>query len=69
MSNLDRLYDLHDRDFNLWIEQTAKAIEKRDLNAMDWEHLLEEVEDMGACQRRALDSYTQRLIEHILKLI
>ena len=35
---------------------------------MDWDCLLEEIEDMGASPKRALDSYLQRLIEHILKL-
>lgn len=59
---------LHDRDFNLWLEQTAIAIRNRDLSNMDWDHLLDEIEDMGASQKRALDSYLQRLIEHILKL-
>jgi hypothetical protein len=35
---------------------------------MDWDNLLDEIEDMGASQKRALDSYTMRLVEHILKL-
>ena len=35
---------------------------------MDWDGLLEEIEDMTASQKRALRSYTKRLIEHILKL-
>ena len=65
MSNLKQL---HDRDFNLWIEETIKTIKNKDVSNMDWENLLEEIEDMGASQKRALDSYVQRLIEHILKL-
>ena len=59
---------LHDRDFNLWVEQMAIAIKNRDIDNMDWDNLLEEIEDMGASQKRALDSYMQRLIEHIFKL-
>jgi Domain of unknown function DUF29 len=62
------LKNLHDRDFNLWTEQMKIALENRDVNAMDWNNLIEEIEDMGASQKRALDSYVQRLIEHILKL-
>lgn len=65
MNNLDRL---HKSDFNLWLEQIARAIQNRNIEAMDWDNLLDEIEDMGASQKRALDSYTQRLIEHILKL-
>ena len=66
MTNIKK--PLHDTDFNLWIEQTAEAIKNRDLNNMDWDNLLEEIEDMGARDKRALRSYTMRLIEHIFKL-
>ena len=59
---------LHDRDFNLWLEQQATAIKSQDINAMDLENLLLEIEDMGASQKRALRSYYYRLVEHILKL-
>ena len=59
---------LHNRDFNLWLERMAIAIKNRDTKNMDWEGLLEEIEDMTASQKRALRSYTKRLIEHILKL-
>ena len=65
---MNNLKQLHDRDFNLWIEETIKTIKNKDVSNMDWENLLEEIEDVGASQKRALDSYVQRLIEHILKL-
>ena len=59
---------LYDRDFNLWIEQMATALRNRDIKAMDWNNLLEEIEDMGKSEKRSLESYLERLIEHILKL-
>ena len=62
------LKELYDRDFNLWSEQMAIAIRQRDIKAMDWDNLLEEIEDMGASQKRALRSYYYRLVEHLLKL-
>ena len=62
------LKELHDRDFNLWIEKIKIKIQQQDLDGMDWDNLLDEIDDMGASQKRALDSYMQRLIEHILKL-
>jgi hypothetical protein len=65
MNNIKQLYET---DFNLWVEKTVEIIKNRDVKNMDWENLLEEIEDMGASQKRALDSYVQRLIEHILKL-
>jgi hypothetical protein len=60
--------NLHDRDLNLWIEEVILKIQNKNFSEMDWDNLLIEIEDMGASQKRALDSYTQRLIEHILKL-
>lgn len=62
------LKQLHDRDFNLWVEKMKIKIQNRDFDEMDWESLFDEIDDMGASQKRALDSYLQRLIEHILKL-
>ena len=59
---------LYDRDFNLWIEQMATALRNRDTKAMDWHNLLEEIEDMGKSEKRSLESYLERLVEHILKL-
>ena len=35
---------------------------------MDWDNLIDEIEDLGKSEKRSLDSYLQRLIEHILKL-
>lgn len=62
------LKQLHKNDFNLWIEKIKVKIQNRDFDDMDWESLIDEIDDMGASQKRALDSYMQRLIEHILKL-
>jgi hypothetical protein len=61
----DKLYE---RDFNLWIEKMAIALRNRDLKTMDWNNLLEEIEDMGKSEKRSLESYLERLVEHILKL-
>ena len=65
MSELQKLYN---QDLNLWREQTAIAIKNRDYHNMDWDNLLEEIIDIWASERRALKSYTKRLIDHILKL-
>jgi hypothetical protein len=59
---------LYGQDFNLWLKEIAIAIKNRDVSNMDWDNLLEEIEDMGASQKRALRSYMNRLIEHIFKL-
>ena len=60
--------NLYERDFNLWIEQTVTALKNKQMETVDWDNLIEEIEDMGKSQKNALESYLQRLIEHILKL-
>ena len=59
---------LYEQDFYLWIEQMIVALKNQDTQAMDWQNLLEEVEDLGKSEKRSLESYLERLVEHILKL-
>lgn len=59
---------LYDRDFNLWLQKTALDLKNKNLNAIDWNNLIDEIEGMGKSERRALQSYLQRLIEHLIKL-
>ncbi|WP_036485778.1 DUF29 domain-containing protein [Myxosarcina sp. GI1] len=58
---------LYDRDFCLWIEQTATKIRGRDVNNIDWENLLEEIEGMGKSEKNALESNLTILLMHLLK--
>ncbi len=62
------LKQLYHQDFNLWRQEIIKAIQNKQLENMDWDNLIEEINDMGASEKRALRSYVKRLIEHILKL-
>ena len=62
------LKQLHETDFNLLIEETIQTIKNRDLKNMDWDNVLDENEEMGESQKRALLSYKMRLIENIFKL-
>ena len=59
---------LYNQDFNLWIQKTVSNLKNKDMGAIDWEHLIDEIEGMGKSDRRALRSYLERLIEHLLKL-
>lgn len=63
-----KLNQLHDRDFNLWIEEVKTAIQNKDAEAMDWDNLLDEIDDMGKSEKRSLESYLELLVAHILKL-
>ena len=64
----NKLEKLYHQDLNLWRQEIVTAIQNRKLENMDWNNLIEEINDMGASEKRVLRSYTKRLIEHILKL-
>ncbi len=59
---------LYNRDFNLWIQKTVSDLKNKDMNRIDWGNLIDEIEGMGKSERRALQSYLERLLEHLLKL-
>lgn len=63
---------LYEQDFIAWSKQQAEALRaaaRAGSNLqLDWENLAEEVESLGASERRALHSQIQRVIRHLLKL-
>ncbi|MBF2057413.1 MAG: DUF29 domain-containing protein [Cyanobacterium sp. T60_A2020_053] len=60
--------NLYDTDYNLWVLETIEKLEKRDLDSLDWENLIEEVLGLSRSDKRKLESLLTRLIEHLLKL-
>ncbi len=58
---------LYDRDYCLWLEETAKLLRDRKLESLDFEHLIEEIEDMGKEKRRELKNRLIVLLMHLLK--
>ena len=59
--------NLHDQDFYAWTQQQAGLIRAGRVSELDLEHLLEEVESMGASERSQLQSRLKVLIGHLLK--
>jgi len=61
---------LYDRDIVAWSEQQAVALRARKGgdNALDYDNLAEEIEDVGKSEQRACRSFVERIIEHLLKL-
>ena len=59
---------LYDTDYNLWVIETVKQLENRDLNSLDLENLIEEVLDLSRRDKKKLKNLLRRLFEHLLKL-
>lgn len=62
--------DLYDSDFYAWSGEQAAALRARGAgrNALDYDNLAEEVEDLGKSLSRACRSLVERILEHLLKL-
>jgi hypothetical protein len=63
---------LYDTDLALWSAQQARALRsaarERSNAPVDWENVAEEIESLGASERRALASHVRTVIEHLMKL-
>jgi hypothetical protein len=57
----------YDTDFYAWAAQQASALRAKDWDALDVEHLAEEVDDWRKTERRAVRSQLRLLCSHSLK--
>ncbi|WP_375329307.1 DUF29 domain-containing protein [Microcystis sp. BLCC-F210] len=61
--------DLYEKDYYLWLEKTISLLENHQFSDLDLENLIEEISSMGKSEKRSLESYLTRLLEHLLKLV
>ena len=59
--------DVYDSDILVWSEQQAELLRQRAANALDWDHLAEEIEDLGRSELRAVESHLVQALLHDLK--
>jgi hypothetical protein len=57
----------YDRDFYAWTQEQARLLKQRQVDALDWENLSEEIESLGKREKRELDSRFRVLLMHLLK--
>ncbi|AFZ42493.1 protein of unknown function DUF29 [Halothece sp. PCC 7418] len=59
---------LYETDYYHWVQTTVHHLQEQNFGAIEWTHLIEELESMGKSEKRALLSLLTRLLEHLLKL-
>jgi Domain of unknown function DUF29 len=57
----------YDTDFYAWTQAQAAHLRAKEWPALDVDNLAEEIESLGASDRRALRSHLLRLTQHLLK--
>ncbi|MGB8699292.1 MAG: DUF29 domain-containing protein [Thermosynechococcaceae cyanobacterium] len=60
--------NLYETDFNLWILTTVQNIQRSNFQAVDWDHVAEELSSLGKQQQQELENRLIVLLEHLLKL-
>ncbi len=58
---------LYETDYLKWIETTVEKLRLQEYSSVDWENLIEEIEDMGRSERRSLESNLVVVLTHLLK--
>ncbi len=64
--------DLYDRDVLAWSEHQADRLRRlargERVNDLDWEHVVEEIEDVGLSELHAVESYLELIVVHVMKI-
>ena len=61
-------HELYLKDSYAWALAQAAAMHRRDFGAVDWENVIEEIENLARSDARRLRSQYARTIQHLLKL-
>jgi hypothetical protein len=59
--------DLYDTDFFEWTQEQARLLRERRWNDLDLENLIDEVESVGASEKREIRNRLKVLLAHLLK--
>jgi hypothetical protein len=64
--------DLYDRDALAWSERQAELPRRvargERVNDVDWDHVVEQIEEVGLSELHAVESYLEQLLADLLKL-
>lgn len=63
-----QLKSLYEKDFQNWISETIVQLRSGEFDGLDIEHLIEELQDLGKAEKKALQSNLKVLLAHLLKL-
>lgn len=63
-ANRERLYNT---DYLKWIQTTVEKLRVQDYSSIDWENVIDEIEDMGRSERKSLKSNLIVVLTHLLK--
>ncbi len=60
------LQELYDNEYDQWLTEMVKLLKNRDLENLDYENLIEELEDLGRSEKNAVKSLLLQIIIHLM---
>jgi hypothetical protein len=64
--------DLYERDILTWSQHQADLLRRlargEKVNGVDWDHVVEEITDVGLSEFNAVRSYLRQMLTHLLKV-
>ncbi len=61
------LKEIYEQDFYLWVMENPRLLRNKEYDLVDWENLLEKIEDMARRELRSLISFMAVIMEHLYK--
>ncbi|WP_107667837.1 DUF29 family protein [Cyanothece sp. BG0011] len=59
--------NLYETDYDLWLKQQLEAVKKRNSDALDWDNLAEELQDLSTFPRNLINDYLMMLLLYLMK--
>jgi hypothetical protein len=60
------LSSIYEEDYQQWLDETVLLLKNRQVDSLDYEHLIEELEAWGREQKNAVESLAIQIIQHLL---
>ncbi|MEA5620786.1 DUF29 domain-containing protein [Cronbergia sp. UHCC 0137] len=57
---------IYEQDYPQWLDITLNQLQNRQIENIDWKHLIEEIASLGNEQTYKVESYLRQLIKHLL---
>jgi len=61
------LKELYEKDFYLWLLENLRLLKNKNYDLVDWENLVEEIEDMGKSLFKSVRSHISTIMERLYK--
>jgi len=66
MNTVLDIKELYESNYLKWLEETIKTLKSRQLGDIDYENLIEELEELAKNEKRRVRSLLEQIIRHLL---